>query len=244
MPAHANQSDDAIRRGPFALHDAQSAIAREYGFRSWAALRAHVSAVLEAQKSPEEEMGGGSVSDAPSAAESGSTSGVQAAAAGESPSAAQPPAASASAGGGATPAVVDEYVLIRMASGKPLPAELESDVRAALKRRGMAAAQPTPRAVPVLPLRNAIAFPGAVFPVDVARPSTLRAIDAALARDPEFLAVFAQRASDTERPALDDLHSAGCLCRVLYAHRPAQGAWIERVIGLLEAALARAESPA
>jgi Lon protease-like protein len=43
VPAYANKSDDAIGAAPFALHDAQSAIAREYGFLSWAALRANVS---------------------------------------------------------------------------------------------------------------------------------------------------------------------------------------------------------
>jgi Lon protease-like protein len=43
VPAYANKSDDAIAASPFALHDAQSAIAREYGFVSWAALRANVA---------------------------------------------------------------------------------------------------------------------------------------------------------------------------------------------------------
>src|SRR5262245_50562271 len=43
VPAYANMSDDAIASAAFALHDAQSAIAREYGFTSWAALRASVT---------------------------------------------------------------------------------------------------------------------------------------------------------------------------------------------------------
>lgn len=42
MPSFAGLSDDEIRGAPFALHDAQSAIAREYGFRSWNDLRAEV----------------------------------------------------------------------------------------------------------------------------------------------------------------------------------------------------------
>lgn len=178
VPAYANQSDDAIRNGPFALHDAQSAIAREYGFPSWAALRSHVAAAGEAAE------------EAPRAT-----------------------------------AAVDELAVLRMASGR-LPPELEAEVRAALQRRGAAAAHATPPSLPVLPLRNAVAFPGAVFPIDVARPSTLRAIDAALATTPPLLAVFSQRASELEQPAFEDFHAAGCLCHVLFVHRAEQGAWI------------------
>lgn len=44
LPAFSGRSDSDVARGPFALHDAQSAIAREYGFASWRQLRAEVSA--------------------------------------------------------------------------------------------------------------------------------------------------------------------------------------------------------
>jgi Lon protease-like protein len=44
LPAFARATDDAIAAGPFALHDAQSALAREYGFPSFAKLRARVLA--------------------------------------------------------------------------------------------------------------------------------------------------------------------------------------------------------
>src|SRR5262245_57346533 len=44
VPAFANHSDAELARGPFALHDAQSTIAREYGFPSWTALRTRVDA--------------------------------------------------------------------------------------------------------------------------------------------------------------------------------------------------------
>jgi hypothetical protein len=39
VPAFAGMTDGAIAKAPFALHDAQSAIAREYGTRSWSELR-------------------------------------------------------------------------------------------------------------------------------------------------------------------------------------------------------------
>jgi Lon protease-like protein len=168
VPAFANQSDDAIRSGPFALHDAQSAIAREYGFPSWAKLRAHVLGEPGAEE----------------------------------------------------PALP---TLIRTASGQPLPPELDAKLREALLRRGAAASHPTPETVPLLPLRNAVAFPGAVFPIEVARPTTLRAIEVALESKPPFLAVFAQRARETEHPTRDDLHPTGCLCVVLSFERPVHG---------------------
>jgi hypothetical protein len=45
LPAFAGATDQRIAAGPFALHDAQSTIAREYGFASFAKLRAHVLAL-------------------------------------------------------------------------------------------------------------------------------------------------------------------------------------------------------
>jgi Lon protease-like protein len=45
LPAFARASDEEIAAGPFALHDAQSTVAREYGFASFAKLRAHVLAL-------------------------------------------------------------------------------------------------------------------------------------------------------------------------------------------------------
>ena len=42
LPAFANVSDADLARRPLALHDAQSAIAREYGFDSWKALHERV----------------------------------------------------------------------------------------------------------------------------------------------------------------------------------------------------------
>ncbi|HVH10117.1 MAG TPA: ankyrin repeat domain-containing protein [Gemmatimonadales bacterium] len=42
LPAFASVSGEALDRAPLALHDAQSVIAREYGFDSWNALRERV----------------------------------------------------------------------------------------------------------------------------------------------------------------------------------------------------------
>ena len=91
----------------------------------------------------------------------------------------------------------------------------------------------------MLPLRNAVGFPGAVIPVDITRITTMRALEAALATQPAFLAIFAQRAAETESPSQGDLHTTGCLCVVLYFHRGDGKAWalIEGVRWITLAAL-------
>jgi Lon protease-like protein len=43
VPAFAKTTDEELARAPFALHDAQSAIAREYGTKSWNELREAVA---------------------------------------------------------------------------------------------------------------------------------------------------------------------------------------------------------
>jgi ATP-dependent Lon protease len=90
-------------------------------------------------------------------------------------------------------------------------------------------AAPTPAIVPMLPLRNAVAFPEAMIPIDVTRASSLRAIEAAVASEHRFIAIFAQRARDTEQPTQDDLHTQGCLCVVLY-HQPGEAGRPSRML--------------
>jgi len=43
LPSFGSQSEDEVARASFALHDAQSAIAREYGFKSWKELSDEVA---------------------------------------------------------------------------------------------------------------------------------------------------------------------------------------------------------
>jgi Lon protease-like protein len=174
VPAFAHMSDEALARAPFALHDAQSAIAREYGVASWAELRAQVSAAND-----------------------------------------EPPTAVPSEVPVSAPR---EAAIVQLISAIQLPPEAEAAFREALTQRGTSAGVPTPGTVPVLPLRNAVAFPGAVLPMDIMRPTSLCALEAALATRPAFVAIFAQRAFETESPSRDDLHTTGCLCVVLYSH--------------------------
>jgi len=168
VPAFAGMSDDALARAGFALHDAQSAIAREYGFASWAELRDQVAAMAE------------------------------------------PPVARDVAAAAALAAAQ------QFAAAASLPPEVMDAVREALLHRVPAASVTTPERVPVLPLRNAVAFPGAVIPLDISRPTTLRAVDAARAHSPALLAIFAQHAAETDQPSAAELHTTGCLCTVLH----------------------------
>lgn len=166
VPAFAHKSDEDIARGPFALHDAQSAIAREYGCVSWAELRTRVAAANDAGH-----------------------------------------------------AVADPEAAVHALGGPNVPPELEARIREVLALGRIATDASTPPSVPVLPVRNAVVFPGTMIPLDINRPGSMRALEAAVQTEPGFLAVFAQRAFDTERPTHEDLHPTGCLCAVRILHR-------------------------
>ncbi len=56
VPSFAGMSDEELARAPFALHDAQSAIAREYGLKSWSELRDEVASRIASQPPSEELM--------------------------------------------------------------------------------------------------------------------------------------------------------------------------------------------
>src|SRR5881398_3311383 len=66
--------------------------------------------------------------------------------------------------------------------------------------------------LPVLPLRGTVIFPGLTQPIAAGRPSTLRAIEAALKGDRLVFAV-AQR-DNTEEPTADILYSMGVVARI------------------------------
>ena len=68
--------------------------------------------------------------------------------------------------------------------------------------------------VPVLPLRNMVLFPGVFMPVAIGRKSSLRLVREAEKKD-LYVAVVCQKAADTERPALEDLHSIGTIAKIV-----------------------------
>ena len=76
--------------------------------------------------------------------------------------------------------------------------------------------------IPVLPLRDAVLFPGIALPIGAGRPSTLRAIEAALrAPDPLVLAVAQRQNVDDVNP--EGLYSVGTIARLGQVQRSLSG---------------------
>src|SRR5512140_2488387 len=65
-----------------------------------------------------------------------------------------------------------------------------------------------PSELPILPLRDTVLFPNSFMPLAVARESSVRLIDDAIANG-KLIAVFTQRDAAVEEPQQDDLYSVG-----------------------------------
>src|SRR5262245_16562085 len=65
-----------------------------------------------------------------------------------------------------------------------------------------------PAELPVLPLRDTVLFPNSFMPLAVARESSVRLIDDAIANG-KLIAVFTQRDASVEEPGQDDLFTVG-----------------------------------
>src|SRR5256714_1342613 len=86
--------------------------------------------------------------------------------------------------------------------------------------------------LPVLPLREVVLFPGVSAPVGAGRPTTLRAIEAALKSDSRLIFAVAQRENvDTVSP--DVLYTTGPIAKISQIH-PGLGG-VQRQIGVLDA---------
>src|SRR5712675_675098 len=65
-----------------------------------------------------------------------------------------------------------------------------------------------PDELPILPLRDTVLFPNSFMPLAVARESSVRLIDDAIANG-KLIAVFTQRDAAVEEPGQDDLFTVG-----------------------------------
>jgi ATP-dependent Lon protease len=65
-----------------------------------------------------------------------------------------------------------------------------------------------PSELPILPLRDTVLFPNSFMPLAVARESSVRLIDDAIANG-KLIAVFTQRDAAVEEPGKDDLYAVG-----------------------------------
>lgn len=78
------------------------------------------------------------------------------------------------------------------------------------------------RMYPVIPVRDIVIFPGAITSVFVNRPCSVKAIEAAAARDGQIF-VVAQRESSVDNPGPEELYNVGTLCKVLRNIRLPEG---------------------
>lgn len=77
--------------------------------------------------------------------------------------------------------------------------------------------------LPVLPIRNAVLFPGAVAPFDVGREKSVALVEDVDNLPSPVIAIFAQRDPSTDDPGSEDLHNVGCAARVLKALKHSSG---------------------
>jgi ATP-dependent Lon protease len=77
--------------------------------------------------------------------------------------------------------------------------------------------------LPVLPIRNAVLFPGAVAPFDVGREKSVALVEDVDNLGSPVIAIFAQKDSSTDDPGQDDLYTHGCAARVLKALKHSSG---------------------
>src|SRR5437868_7417736 len=66
----------------------------------------------------------------------------------------------------------------------------------------------SPPELPILPLRDTVLFPNSFMPLAVARESSVRLIDDAIANS-KLIAVFTQRDAAVEEPGQPDLYTVG-----------------------------------
>jgi ATP-dependent Lon protease len=78
-----------------------------------------------------------------------------------------------------------------------------------MPRRNTVSSPETLQTLPVLPIKHAVLFPSMLMPLNVGRPSSIAAIEAALASEEKEIVVVAQRDAAVDSPSLTDLYSIG-----------------------------------
>jgi len=80
-----------------------------------------------------------------------------------------------------------------------------------------------PDELPVLPIRNAVLFPGAVAPFDVGREKSVALVSDIENLEQPVIAIFSQRDPSTDEPGKEDLFPVGVAARVLKALKHSSG---------------------
>jgi ATP-dependent Lon protease len=92
--------------------------------------------------------------------------------------------------------------------------------------------------LPVLPIRNAVLFPGAVAPFDVGREKSVALVEDVDNLPTPVIAIFAQKDPATDDPGQDELHQVGCAARILKALKHSSGNYSLILQGLTRIQLA------
>ena len=95
-----------------------------------------------------------------------------------------------------------------------------------------------PAELPILPVRDAVVFPGMNVPLSVGRTRSLAALEEA--GDGGFLVVATQKSPETEEPTLGDLHPIACIARIVRVVDARGQARQALVLGLARTRLAEA----
>jgi ATP-dependent Lon protease len=98
-----------------------------------------------------------------------------------------------------------------------------------------------PVILPVLPVRDAVVFPGINMPLVIGRQASLAALDQA--GQGGFLVVATQKDPSTENPGLEDLHPIACITRVLRIVDARREGKQAIVMGLVRTRVRLVESP-
>ncbi len=71
-----------------------------------------------------------------------------------------------------------------------------------------------PEALPILPLRNAVLFPGVILPITVGREKSIRLIKEAYKKE-KIIGTLAQKNPETEDPSAGDLYGVGTVAQIV-----------------------------
>jgi ATP-dependent Lon protease len=92
-----------------------------------------------------------------------------------------------------------------------------------MPRRNTVSSPENLQTLPVLPIKNTVLFPSMLMPLNVGRPSSIAAIEAALASEGKEIVVVAQRDAAVDSPSLTDLYSIGTKAVIKKMARRADG---------------------
>ncbi|MEN6535833.1 MAG: endopeptidase La [Bryobacteraceae bacterium] len=96
--------------------------------------------------------------------------------------------------------------------------------------------------LPLLPLKNSVLFPHLLMPLSVGRPTSLAAVDAAMATEEKEIIIAAQRDAAVEQPEMADVYGFGTKAVVKRVTRSSEGAMELIVLGVERVMLLRVET--